>query len=91
LRKVLGATRRQLIAQFLGESVPRGGARNGGRACDRRSCAAGVQHVLDADISSTISATGVWLLPLLGLVLVVGVLAGLYPATYLARFKLPKS
>jgi putative ABC transport system permease protein len=87
LRKVLGASRKQLVLQFLGESVLVA-------AIAMIIALAGVELLLpyfnsflDADINlSYLGADGV-LLPLLLLVLVVGAIGGLYPAIYLARFQ----
>lgn len=87
LRKVLGASRRQLIAQFLGESVMV-------TAIAMLVALAAVELVLPAfngfltaDIRLTYWGADGVLLPAIGLVLVVGVVAGLYPAFYLARFE----
>ncbi|MFD1787024.1 FtsX-like permease family protein [Sphingomonas floccifaciens] len=87
LRKVLGASRRQLIAQFLGESVLVA-------AIAMLIALAAVELLLPAFndflgagiVMHYVGADGV-LLPAIALVLIVGVLAGLYPAVYLARFE----
>ena len=87
LRKVLGASRRQLVVQFLSESV----------ILVTISMVLGLALVelllpalsafLDADLQITyFGAEGV-LLPMLALVLVVGAIGGLYPAFYLSRFQ----
>jgi putative ABC transport system permease protein len=87
LRKVLGATRRQLIVQFIGESV----------LIAILSAVIALAMVellmppfsafLEADMRvSYLGAEGI-LLPVLVLVLVVGVLGGLYPAFFLSRFQ----
>ena len=87
LRKVLGASRRQLIGQFLGESVLV-------TAVAMLVALAAVELLLplfngflDADIRLTYFGAGGVLLPAAALVLVVGLLAGVYPAFYLARFE----
>jgi len=86
LRKVGGATRRQLISQFLGESVLMG-------------ILAGVIALVIAELAFPLfnDLTGLELsfhdyrLPILGvlisLILVVGVLAGIYPAFVLSSFR----
>ena len=87
LRKVLGASRRQLIIQFLGESM-------------LISCAAlllalvlvelllpALSHFLDAQLSLHYFGTDGVLLPALALLLVVGLAGGLYPAFYLSRYQ----
>ena len=87
LRKVLGANRRQLIIQFIGESL----------LISMVSMLIALAMVelllppfaafLDADMSvSYMGADGI-LLPVLLLVLVVGVVGGLYPAFFLSRFQ----
>jgi putative ABC transport system permease protein len=87
LRKVLGATRRQLIVQFVSESVLIAGA----------SMLIGLALVellvrpfaafLDSDITlSYLGRDGV-LLPAIGLALLVGIISGLYPAFFLSRFQ----
>jgi putative ABC transport system permease protein len=87
LRKVLGANRRQLIAQFIGESVI--------VAVVAMLIALALVELLmppfaaflDAGISlSYFGANGI-ALPVILLVLAVGVLGGLYPAFFLSRFQ----
>jgi putative ABC transport system permease protein len=87
LRKVLGADRRQLIVQFIGESLL--------VALIAMMIALALVELLtppfsaflDADLKvNYLGAQGI-LLPVIGLVLVVGVLGGLYPAFFLSRFQ----
>ena len=87
LRKVLGAKRRQLITQFLGESVL--------IACIAMLLALALVELLLPPFSSLprcrlrmhyFGADGM-LLPVLGLTLLVGAAGGLYPAFYLSRFQ----
>ena len=87
LRKVLGARRRQLVAQLLGESlltaaiamllalalVEVGSAWSGGW--------------IGAELRVRYLGEGGMLLPALGLFLLAGLLGGLYPAFYLSRFQ----
>jgi putative ABC transport system permease protein len=87
LRKVLGASRRQLIGQFLGESILV-------TAIAMLVALAAVELLLpafnaflDADIRLAYLGSDGVLLPAVLLVLVVGLLAGVYPAFYLARFE----
>ncbi|HWT12921.1 MAG TPA: ABC transporter permease [Allosphingosinicella sp.] len=87
LRKVLGASRRQLVVQFLSEST----------ILVTISMLLGLALVelllpalsafLDADLQLTYFGAGGILLPMLGLVLVVGAVGGLYPAFYLSRYQ----
>ncbi|MEM8906576.1 MAG: FtsX-like permease family protein [Bacteroidota bacterium] len=86
IRKVMGSLRQQLIAQFLTESVVLSGL----------AFLIGLQlvhlflpyfnYLADKDLS--IPWTAWWFIPLLLLMLLmVGVLAGLYPAFYLSSFE----
>jgi putative ABC transport system permease protein len=87
LRKVLGANRRQLIVQFLGESVL--------IACISMLLALALTELLlptfanflDADFRMTYFGWDGMLLPVLGLTILVGAAGGLYPAFYLSRFQ----
>jgi putative ABC transport system permease protein len=87
LRKVLGASRRQLIVQFLAESMI--------VTALAMVLALGMVELmlplfnrfLDADIALRYwHADGV-VLPILALMLIVGAAGGLYPAFYLSRFQ----
>jgi putative ABC transport system permease protein len=87
LRKVLGASRKQLIIQFLGESMLV-------TALAMLLALAMVEltlplfnKFLDADIALTYWGSGGVLLPIIVLLLVVGAAGGLYPAFYLSRFQ----
>jgi putative ABC transport system permease protein len=87
LRKVLGATRRQLIVQFVAESI----------LISAVSMLLGLALVellvrpfaafLDADLRLDYFGSGGILLPALGLTLLVGIVSGLYPAFFLSRFQ----
>ncbi|WP_395613639.1 ABC transporter permease [Allosphingosinicella sp.] len=87
LRKVLGASRKQLITQFLGESVL--------IACISMLIALALVELLlpmfssflDADLRMSYFGWGGMLLPVVGLTLLVGAAGGLYPAFYLSRFQ----
>ncbi|MCP3730016.1 ABC transporter permease [Sphingomonas sp. MG17] len=87
LRKVLGASRRQLIIQFLGESVL--------VTAIAMLLALGLVELslpafsafLDAQLELHYFGAGGVALPAIGLVLLVGIAAGLYPAFFLARFE----
>ena len=87
LRKVLGASRRQLIFQFLGESVL--------IACISMLIALAIVELLlkpfssflDADLHMQYFGWNGMLLPVIGLTLLVGAAGGLYPAFYLSRFQ----
>jgi putative ABC transport system permease protein len=87
LRKVLGANRKQLIVQFIGESII--------VALLAMVIALGLVELLmkpfaaflDADMKVAYLGRGGILLPVVALVLIVGVLGGLYPAFFLSRFQ----
>jgi len=87
LRKVLGATRSQLIGQFIGESVL--------VAAFAMLLAVAIVELtmpafaafLDADFTMTYLGEGGLLLPIVALVLLVGIAGGAYPAFYLSRFQ----
>jgi len=87
LRKVLGATRRQLMIQFIGESIL--------LATIAMLIAVAVVEIalpwfsgfLDADLKIRYFAADGLILPMIGLVLLVGAAGGLYPAFYLSRFQ----
>ena len=87
LRKVLGASRRQLIVQFLGESVLVAALAMVIALAAVELLLPSFNAFLGADIAFAYFGSNGVFLPLLGLVLVVGVVAGLYPAFYLARFE----
>ena len=87
LRKVLGASRRQLIVQFIGESLLIAGL----AMLIALTLVELVTPYLAAylDMGLRIEYLGVngFLPPVFGLVLLVGVVGGIYPAFYLSRFQ----
>ena len=87
LRKVLGASRRQLISQFLGEAMLLAAAAMLIALALAEAALPFVNAFLDADMKLTWWGLDGILLPSLLLVLVVGGLGGLYPALYLSRFQ----
>ena len=87
LRKALGARRRQLVTQFLGESMILAAISMLIALALVELLLPSLSRFLDADIQlSYFGADGV-LLPMLGLVLAVGAVGGFYPAIYLSRFR----
>lgn len=87
IRKVMGATRRMLIVQFVGESVAVALGAGLIAAAFIEMALPGVSAVLGEPIHMTyVGAEGV-LLPMLGLCVLVGLAAGLYPAMVLAGFR----
>jgi putative ABC transport system permease protein len=87
LRKVLGANRRQLIAQFLSESlIVTMVAMLAGLAIAELGLPA-LSAFLDADLRMRYLGEDGMLPPILALVAFVAVAGGLYPAFYLSRFQ----
>lgn len=87
LRKVLGATRRQLVVQFIGESVLLTAAGMLLGLAMVELLLPAFNRFLDAEIAISYLGRGGILLPAILLVLVVGAAGGLYPAVYLSRFQ----
>jgi putative ABC transport system permease protein len=87
LRKVLGANRKQLIVQFLGESILVAALAMVVALAMVELLLPYFASFLEADLAIAYWGSGGLLLPILGLVLVVGAAGGLYPAFYLSRFQ----
>ena len=87
LRKVLGANRKQLIVQFVGESLLISAASMLLALALVELLIKPFAAFLEADLSISYFGSGGIFLPVLGLVLFVGVLGGLYPAFFLSRFQ----
>jgi putative ABC transport system permease protein len=87
LRKVLGATRRQLIVQFVSESILISATAMLLALALVELLVRPFAAFLNADLTlSYLGPDGV-LLPAIGLTLLVGVVSGLYPAFFLSRFQ----
>jgi putative ABC transport system permease protein len=86
LRKVLGATRRQLIFQFIAESVLISVIAMLIALTFVELLMPSLSAFLEADIKVTYFGGDGILLPVIALMLAVGVLSGLYPAFFLSRF-----
>ncbi len=87
LRKVLGANRRQLIVQFVGESILISAVSMVLALALVELLVKPFAAFLEADLKLQYFGADGILLPVVGLVLLVGVLGGLYPAFFLSRFK----
>ncbi|MCA1652885.1 MAG: ABC transporter permease [Sphingomicrobium sp.] len=87
LRKVLGASRRQLVVQFLGESLLVSAAAMLVAVAFVELLVRPFAAFLNADLTFSYLGSDGLLLPVIGLVLMVGILGGLYPAFFLSRFK----
>ena len=87
LRKVLGASRQQLIVQFIGESTILAIVSMLAALALVELSLPSLSRFLDADLAISYLGAGGVLLPILGLVLLVGAVGGIYPALYLSRFR----
>lgn len=87
LRKVLGATRKQLIAQFVGESLLVALIAVVIALALGELLIRPFASFLDADLTFDYFGGSGMLLPALALVVIVGLLGGLYPAFFLSRFQ----
>jgi putative ABC transport system permease protein len=87
LRKVVGASRGQLIVQFLGESLVMAAIAMLLALTLVELATPRISAALGADIRITYLGPTGMLLPASALFLATGVLGGLYPAFYLSRFR----
>ena len=87
VRKVLGAKKRQLVAQFLGESMLLVGIAMLIALALIELTLPVFSNFLDAGLKLDYLGSGGLLLPVVGLTLVVGLLGGLYPAFQLSRYQ----
>ena len=87
LRKALGATRRQLIVQFVGESIIMSVVAMLIALALVELLMPPFAAFLDADLDVAYFGANGIALPVLALVLLVGVAGGLYPAFFLSRFE----
>ena len=87
LRKVLGASRRQLVAQFIGESVIVAVLAMVLALALVELLLPSFAAFLEADMTIRYFGSGGIIGPVIVLVLGVGVLGGLYPAFFLSRFQ----
>jgi putative ABC transport system permease protein len=87
LRKVLGATRKQLIVQFIGESILVAGIATLVALALAELALPLLNNFLDAQMQIRyLGADGI-LLPVIVLAILVGLAGGIYPALYLSRFQ----
>jgi putative ABC transport system permease protein len=87
LRKVLGATRKQLIVQFVAESILISAVAMLLALALVELLVKPFAAFLDADIALSYFGKDGILLPAIGLTLLVGIISGLYPAFFLSRFQ----
>jgi putative ABC transport system permease protein len=87
LRKVLGASRRQLVMQFMGESLLLVAIATLIALAIVELTAPYLAAYLNLDLRFQYLGAGGFLLPTLGLLVTVAFVGGLYPAFYLSRFQ----
>ncbi|HEX8303177.1 ABC transporter permease [Sphingomonas sp.] len=87
LRKVLGATRRQLIIQFIGESILVAAIATLVALALAEVALPALNNFLDASMEIHYLGSEGVLLPVIGLAILVGLAGGVYPALYLSRFQ----
>jgi putative ABC transport system permease protein len=87
LRKVLGARRRQLVAQFLGESILLTAVAMLLALALVELLLPAFSAFLDSDLKIAYFGADGILVPAILLVLVVGAAGGVYPALYLSRYQ----
>ncbi|MFD1611405.1 ABC transporter permease [Sphingomonas tabacisoli] len=87
LRKLVGAARRQLVAQFLGESLLISGLAMLVALALAELSLPYIAAYLGTDMHLVYLGSDGIDLPIVGLWLLVGLLGGLYPAFYLTRFQ----
>jgi putative ABC transport system permease protein len=87
LRKVLGATRKQLVVQFVSESILIAAASMLVALALVELLVNPFAAFLEADLNLRYLGSGGILLPAIGLTLLVGIVSGLYPAFFLSRFQ----
>ncbi len=87
LRKVLGANRKQLIAQFMAESVLIAGIAMLLALALAELLLPPLAHFLDATLTMNYLGADGMLLPIVLLTIIVGAIGGIYPSFYLSRFQ----
>ena len=87
LRKVLGASRKQLIIQFVSESILISAVAMILALALVELLVKPFASFLDADIALHYFGSGGVLLPAVGLTFLVGLVSGVYPAFFLSRFQ----
>lgn len=87
LRKAMGALRRQLIDQFLGEALVFALLAGVIAALIVEAALPRFNAIVDREIGTSVLQDPVLALALLGLVLLTGIAAGFYPALVLSRFR----
>ena len=89
LKKVIGSNRNQLILQFLSESVLMAGIALGMGVLLAQLLLPYFNNIIDKNLFLPLNSLAFWML-LAAIVLIIGILAGLYPSLYLSGFS-PKN
>lgn len=87
LRKLFGARRIQLIAQFLGESLVLSSIAMLAALAAAELATPAIASFLHADFRFSYGGSAGMALPAIGLLIAVGFAAGIYPALFLSRFR----
>lgn len=88
LRKVMGAARKQLVFQFLGETLLiTFVAFVLGFALAEWLLIAGMNKIIGGQLSLDFLFGGYWILAVVGSVAMIGILSGIYPSFFLSRYK----
>lgn len=88
LRKVMGAARKQLVLQFLSETLLiTFVAFVIGFALAEWLLIGGMNKIIGGQLSLDFLFNGYWILIVVGSVIVIGILSGIYPSFFLSRYK----
>ncbi|MBZ0246014.1 MAG: ABC transporter permease [Cyclobacteriaceae bacterium] len=88
LRKVMGASRKQLVLQFLGETLLiTFAAFVVGFALAEWLLIAGMNKIIGGQLSLDFLFSGYWIIAVMGSVALIGILSGIYPSFFLSRYK----
>lgn len=87
LRKLFGARRIQLIAQFLGESLALSSVAMLGALAAAELATPAIARFLHADFRFSYGGSAGMALPAIAMLVAVGLAAGIYPALFLSRFR----
>lgn len=88
LRKVMGAERKQLVLQFLGETLLITlAAFVIGFALAEWLLIGGMNRIIGGQLSLDFLFSGYWMVAVIGSVVLIGIASGLYPSFFLSRYK----
>ncbi|MEP2671591.1 MAG: ABC transporter permease [Cyclobacteriaceae bacterium] len=88
LRKVMGAARKQLVFQFLGETLLiTFAAFVVGFALAEWLLIGGMNKIIGGQLSLDFLFSGYWMIAVIGSVVLIGIVSGIYPSFFLSRYK----